>query len=502
MEKNEIIEHPINAAYIFPPIDLLNPTADPAPEQERLPVRPERLNVLLTDLGVDGTVIHVTVGASVTRYELEVKKSTHLRKLLRLVDDISLNLGIINVRVIPSPKHADWVELEIPNPTRSFVSLREMIASEAFRNAASELSFCVGQTMDGDYLVSDLKRMPHLILAGSTASGKSVSIHALLISLLYKATPQEVKLILIDPKQVELGEFGAVPHLLIPVVTDLHKAVGVLHWAVTEMQNRYRVLQTTGCRDLEMYNEKCADSARKLPKLVIVIEELSDLMLVSRREVEESLARLAQMSRAVGIHLVISTQRPETDVLTGLLRANIPSRMAFSVPTAKQSRLILDNNGAEKLIGQGDMLVSFAGTHRPVRVQGCFVSDAEVEAVVAFLGEKETGTFDEAVLQATGTELNSLCTPRKVHRRSKEELFNAAVDLFLENGSASVSLLQRKLKLGYRNATRIMEKLEEKGIVGPFQGNKPREVLITREQWASMKDNLIITTEPDAEDDE
>jgi len=401
------------------------------------------------------------------------------------------------VRIAAVPGKISIVGIEVPNRAVTAVSLREVIDSPEFSKAKSKSSFAVGKDIGGSCIVGNIAKLPHMLIAGTTGSGKSVCMNSIIISLLYKASPEDVKLIMIDPKMVELGIYNAIPHLLIPVVTDPKKAAGSLQWAVTEMMRRYKSMSDAGVRDLESYNSIMeAEGNDKLPQVVCIIDELADLMLVAAKEVEESICRIAQMGRAAGIHLIIATQRPSADVITGLMKANIPSRIAFAVASAMESRIILDTMGAEKLVGKGDMLYSPIGSGKPLRVQGCFVTDEEVEAVATFVKENFNANYDDAVMKdiekkAAQTGSSKPATASDPEPNDAEldgdEMLPAAVDVILETNQASVSMLQRRLKLGYARAARIVDEMEEKGIVGPFQGSKPREILITKEQWEAMK---------------
>ena len=387
--------------------------------------------------------------------------------------------------------------IEVPNRAVNTVSLREVIDSKEFHSAKSKSSFAVGKDIGGNCIIGNIAKLPHMLIAGTTGSGKSVCMNSIIISLLYKASPDDVKLIMVDPKMVELGIYNSIPHLLIPVVTDPKKAAGSLQWAVTEMLRRYKAMSDAGVRDLESYNSivESEEEGKKLPQVVVIIDELADLMLVAAKEVEESICRIAQMGRAAGIHLIIATQRPSADVITGLMKANIPSRIAFAVASAMESRIILDTQGAEKLVGKGDMLYAPIGCGKPKRVQGCFVSDPEVEAVTNYVKANFITEYDQEVMQEIDRKAeqtgNSKSTASEVEPTADEEyadeMLPAAVDVILETKQASVSMLQRRLKLGYARAARIVDEMEEKGIVGPFQGSKPREILITQEQWETMR---------------
>ena len=484
--------------YCFPPIDLLKrPVRAGADGTEEMRENSRRLNETLASFKIDAHIINVTRGPSVTRYEAQLDKGVRLSKLTNCANDIALSLGASGVRIAAVPDKISVVGIEVPNRTVTTVSLREVIDSNEFSNAKAKTSFAVGKSIDGKCIVGNISKMPHMLIAGTTGSGKSVCMNSLIISLLYKASPEDVKLIMVDPKMVELGIYNGIPHLLIPVVTDPKKAAGSLQWAVTEMMRRYKMMSDLGVRDLESYNSivTAEEGGQKLPYVVIIIDELADLMMVASKEVEESICRVAQMGRAAGMHLVIATQRPSADVITGLMRANIPSRIAFSVASNIESRIILDVSGAEKLVGKGDMLYAPIGCGKQLRVQGCFVTDSEVEAVAGYVKENYVADYNQDVLkeiekqaQMAGKKTASVSEPEPNDEElDGDEMLPAAVDVILETGQASVSMLQRRLKLGYARAARIVDEMEEKGIVGPFQGSKPRSILITKEQWASMK---------------
>ena len=457
-----------------------------------------RLNETLASFHIDAHIINVTRGPSVTRYEVELDKGVRLNKLTNCADDIALSLGASGVRIAAVPGKISIVGIEVPNRAVTTVSLREVIDSPEFSKSKSKSSFAVGKDIGGSCIVGNIAKMPHMLIAGTTGSGKSVCMNSIIISLLYKSGPEDVKLIMVDPKMVELGIYNGIPHLLIPVVTDPKKAAGSLQWAVTEMLRRYKLMSDVGVRDLESYNGIITqeEGGQKLPQVVIIIDELADLMLVAAKEVEDSICRIAQMGRAAGMHLIIATQRPSADVITGLMKANIPSRIAFSVASAMESRIILDTQGAEKLVGKGDMLYAPIGIGKPLRVQGCFVTDAEVEAVASFVKDNFSSDYNQQVLEeiekkaqqtGKGSKANVADPEPSSEELEGDEMLPAAVDVILETGQASVSMLQRRLKLGYARAARIVDEMEEKGIVGPFQGSKPRAILVTKEQWASMR---------------
>ena len=484
--------------YCFPPIDLLKrPPRGGADGTEEMRENSRRLNETLQSFKIDAHITNVTRGPSVTRYEVELDKGVRLSKLTGCADDIALSLGASGVRIAAVPGKISIVGIEVPNRAVTTVSLREVIDSDAFASAKAKASFSVGKSIDGNCIVGNIGKMPHMLIAGTTGSGKSVCMNSIIISLLYKASPEDVKLIMVDPKMVELGIYNGIPHLLIPVVTDPKKAAGSLQWAVVEMMRRYKMMSDMGVRDLESYNSivTAEEDGQKLPQVVIIIDELADLMMVAAKEVEDSICRIAQMGRAAGMHLIIATQRPSADVITGLMKANIPSRIAFSVASAMESRIILDTMGAEKLVGKGDMLYAPIGSGKPLRVQGCFVTDAEVEAVAGYVKENYVANYDDEVLKEieksaaqTGKKTPTAADPDPSDEELEgDEMLPAAVDVILETGQASVSMLQRRLKLGYARAARIVDEMEEKGIVGPFQGSKPRSILITKEQWAAMQ---------------
>lgn len=503
-------QEPAKPEYQFPPVDLLKAGSGQAHDgTEEMRQNAERLSDTLQSFGIEAHIINVTRGPSVTRYELELQRGVKLSKVTNLADDIALALGASGVRIAAIPDKISVVGIEVPNRIVSVVMAREVIDSPEFAKHKSKVSFAVGKDIGGNRIIGDIGKLPHLLIAGTTGSGKSVCMNSLIISLLYKAKPEEVKLIMIDPKMVELGIYNGIPHLLIPVVTDPKKAAGSLQWAVTEMMRRYRMMADAGVRDLESYNKQARMSAddelEPMPQIVVVIDELADLMLVAAKEVEESICRIAQMGRASGIHLVIATQRPSADVITGLMKANIPSRIAFAVASAMESRIILDTAGAEKLVGKGDMLYAPLGQGKPKRVQGCFITDNEVQDVVTFIKDSSEAEYSDSVMAEIDKKAaesgksgsgSSGGTAAETESSDGDEMLPAAVDVILETGQASVSMLQRRLKLGYARAARIMDEMEERGLVGPFEGSKPRQLLITREQWQAIKDGAPISSEP------
>ncbi len=489
----EIMNDLESLPYVFPPTDLLK-MRDSANEDditEELRKNADILTNTLQSFGVSARVIDINRGPAVTRYELQPGAGVKVSKIAGLSDDLALNLAAKGVRIeAPIPGKAA-VGVEVPNKNRDIVNIRELIESKEFQEAKSKLTVALGKDIVGNVVLADLKEMPHLLVAGSTGSGKSVCINAMIISLMYKANPDEVKLLLIDPKVVELNVYNGIPHLLIPVVTDPRKAAGALNWAVSEMLKRYQLFADNSVRDIEGYN-KLADSRddmQRMPKVVIIIDELADLMLVAASEVEDSINRLAALARAAGMHLVVATQRPSVDVITGVIKANIGSRIAFKTSSQVDSRTILPDGSAEKLLGKGDMLFYPQTDMR--RVQGCFVSDSEVEEVVRFVKNGGTAAYDEGILD----DIEKLAVKEKGKKSSEEyssegggfddgdDMLDAAIECVIEMGMASTSMLQRKLKLGYARAARIIDQMEERGIVGPFEGSKPRQVLITKEQW-------------------
>lgn len=497
-------------AYEIPPIELLEEFDSTSSEgEEEIGTNRERLNNCLKSFNVGARVVGVTRGPSVTRYDLELDAGLRLTKLTNLAGDLALNLGVENVRIAPVPDKISTVGVEVPNRNTSTVGLRELLQSDNFRKAKSPLSFAIGKDISGDCIVGNIAKLPHMLIAGTTGSGKSVCMNCLILSLLYKASPDEVRLIMIDPKMVELQIYNGIPQLYIPVVTDPKKAAGALQWSVVEMMKRYRLFSEVNVRDLEGYNEvQRLNGESTMPSLVIVIDELADLMMTAAKEVEESICRVAQMGRAAGVHLVIATQRPSADVITGLMKANIPSRIAFAVSSSLESRIIMDQSGAEKLVGKGDMLYSPIGMGKPQRIQGAFVSDEEREAVINFI-KKQSGeaTYDQAAIREIEAkaaekerEKEKGSAPRsaiadEIAAESENNLFAGfdpliprAVEIILEEKQGSVSHLQRRLKVGFSRAGRIMDEMEELGMVGPAEGTKTRKVLITREKWQALND--------------
>ncbi len=486
-------------AYQYPPVSLLDERegVEPGEAMGELRLNQARLSDTIRSFGIDAKIVGVIRGPSVTRYEVELDQGVRLNKLTALSDDLALALGATGVRIAPIPDKISMVGIEVPNKLVSPVPIHDVIDSKEFRDHRSKVAFSVGKDIGGTCIVGDIAKLPHLLIAGTTGSGKSVCTNSLIVSLLYKSTPEEVRLIMVDPKMVELGVYNGIPHLLIPVVTDPKKAAGALQWAVTEMMKRYRAFSEVGARDLTAYNAHAAKIEGKstFPQVVVVIDELADLMLVAAKEVEEAICRVAQMGRAAGMHLIIATQRPSADVITGLMKANIPSRIAFAVASALESRIILDTTGAEKLVGRGDMLWYPLGAGKPTRVQGCLISDEEVAAVVDFVKKSGETKYDDEIIQEIEQHVEEKekgkngvgGNPPEGTDDGSDELLPAAIQVVVETGMASVSMLQRRLKLGYSRAARLVDQMEEKGIVGPFEGSKPRQVLITKDQWQEMQ---------------
>ncbi len=448
----------------------------------------------LASFGVHAEITDISRGPTVTRYELKPASGVRISKITNLADDIALNLAAVNVRIeAPIPGKAA-VGIEIPNTVKNSVSMREVVDSIDFKNQKSLLSAGLGKDIAGKTVFCDIAKMPHLLIAGTTGSGKSVCMNSIIVSILYRATPSEVKFLMIDPKKVEFSKYENIPHLLVPVVTDPRKASGALGWAVSEMLNRYQKFSDTGVRDIEGYNRYVSkhDGMEPMPKIVICIDELADLMMAAPKEVEDSICRLAQMARAAGMHLVIATQRPSVDVITGLIKANISSRIALTVSSAIDSRTILDSGGAEKLLGMGDMLYSPIGSNKPLRVQGCYISDDEVEELCDFIKNQGESDYSEEIQKeieskAVQDKSSSKFTDDGESGENLDPLFAEAVDVVLENGKASTSFLQRKLGVGYSRGSKIMDQMEEKHIIGPAEGAKPRKILINKQQWIQMQ---------------
>ncbi len=479
--------------YEFPPIEMLSEGSKVALKGGKRAVTDtaSKLQKTLYSFGVSAKVENVSVGPAITRYELRPAEGVRVSKIANLADDIALNLAAETIRIeAPIPgKHA--VGIEVPNAENEVVHLRDIIDSNEFESHKSKLAFALGKDVAGQAVVADIAKMPHVMIAGATGSGKSVCINTLISSIIYKAKPSEVKLVMVDPKVVELSVYNEIPHLLIPVVTDPRKAAGALAWAVQEMENRYATFAQKGVRDLKGYNEAVekADGIGKLPHIVIIIDELADLMMVAKKDVEDAICRLAQKARAAGMHLVIATQRPSVDVITGLIKANIPSRIAFAVSSQVDSRTILDMVGAEKLLGKGDMLFYPAGAPKPTRIQGAFISDGEVEKIVNFLKANGQANYNPDIIESIE---NANKTDREMAEQAEEDddtdpFLMDAIDVVVETGQASTSFIQRRFKVGYARAGRIIDQMEERGVISGYQGSKPREVLMTKERLAELK---------------
>ncbi len=489
--------------YSFPSVSLLNNKENKGnlDVSSELKTNAARLVDTLKSFGVETRITDICRGPSVTRYELQPSAGVKISKITNLADDISLNLASGGVRIeAPVPNKAA-VGIEVPNKEKEVVYLKEVISSPEFKNAKSPLTFALGKDIAGNVKISDIAKMPHVLIAGATGSGKSVCVNSLIVSLLYKSSPLNVRLLMIDPKVVELGVYNGIPHLLVPVVTDPKKASGALSWAVAEMMKRYKLFAKTGVREMKSFNllvdsgktDEEGNPYEKMPNIVIIIDELADLMMASMsREVENSICRLAQMARAAGMHLVIATQRPSVDVITGLIKANIPSRIAFTVSSQVDSRTIIDVAGAEKLLGKGDMLYYPMDEQKPIRVQGCFLSEKEIERIVAHIKQDKTINYSEEIIEEI--DRHAVKNDKKSNKKEddfdqKDPMLFAAIETVVENGQASTSFLQRKLKLGYSRAARIMDELEMMNVVGPQSGSKPREILMTREEFLQLSLN-------------
>ena len=495
------LEHAITVEdenYEFPPIELLSEGEgrNLRGGKKAIADNATKLQKTLYSFGVSAKVENVSVGPAITRYELKPAEGVRVNKIANLADDIALNLAAASIRIEAPIPGKQAVGIEVPNTETEMVHLRDILQTNSFVDHKSKLAFALGKDVAGNEVVTDIAKMPHVLIAGSTGSGKSVCINTLITSIIYKAKPSEVKLLMVDPKVVELSVYNGIPHLLIPVVTDPKKAAGALAWAVQEMVNRYSLFANKGVRDLNGYNEAIEKegSAEKLPQIVIVIDELADLMMVAAKDVEDAICRLAQMARAAGMHLVIATQRPSVDVITGIIKANIPSRIAFAVSSQVDSRTILDMVGAEKLLGKGDMLFYPSGAPKPTRLQGAFVSDKEVEKIVDFLKSNGEVQYSEDIIE---TIEKSNTTDKDLEREDCEDdtdpFLNDAIETVIETKQASTSFIQRRFKVGYARAGRIIDQMEERGVISGYQGSKPREVLMTKERWQEL--NMAKTPE-------
>jgi len=469
--------------YRIPKISLLTKNTSINKEDKSIAFeKAKQLEEILENFNVDAKVIGISKGPAITRYEIELKPGTKMSKITNLSDDIALNLATQQVRIAAVPGKAA-VGIEVPNESTSIVMLREVLETDAFEKSEAKLSVGLGKNIAGTPIIADLGKMPHMLIAGATGSGKSVCVNTLITSILLNAKPDEVKFLMIDPKVVELNTYNGIPHLILPVVTDPKKASVALNWAVQEMTRRYNEFAEAGVRDIKGFNKKIGDDRSKfMPQIVVIIDELADLMMVAPNQVEDAICRLAQMARAAGIHLIVATQRPSVDVITGVIKANIPSRVAFAVSSSIDSRTIIDMSGAEKLLGKGDMLYYPVGSSKPQRVQGAFISDEEVESIVnAVKNQFETFTYDESILSNVSASIGS-----SESSDSDDEYLAAAIKLVIEMEQASISMLQRKFKIGYNRAARIVDEMEERGVVGPSLGSKPRAVLISKSELESM----------------
>ena len=486
------LEHTITVEdehYEFPPIQLLAEGDKKGIKGGKKAVADTatRLQKTLYSFGVSAKVENVSVGPAITRYELKPAEGVRVSKIANLADDIALNLAAETIRIEAPIPGKQAVGIEVPNKENEVVALRDIIDCDKFKEHKSKLAFALGKDVAGNEVVTDIAKMPHVLIAGATGSGKSVCINTMIASIIYKAKPSEVKLVMVDPKVVELSVYNGIPHLLIPVVTDPKKAAGALAWAVQEMVNRYSLFASKNVRDIKGYNEAIEEEGHKLPQIVIIIDELSDLMMVSPKDVEDSICRLAQMARAAGMHLVIATQRPSVDVITGIIKANIPSRIAFAVSSQVDSRTILDMAGAEKLLGKGDMLFYPAGAPKPTRIQGAFISDKEVEKIVDFIKGNGEATYNDEIIKQIE---NANSTDQELDNADDDDsdpLLMEAIEVVVETGQASTSFIQRRFKVGYARAGRIIDQMEERGIISGFQGSKPREVLMSKERWEELK---------------
>ena len=476
--------------YEFPPIDFLKPGKSATKlGKKAVTDTANKLQKTLYSFGVSAKVENVSVGPTITRYELKPAEGVRVSKIANLADDIALSLAAETIRIEAPIPGKQAVGIEIPNKEKEVVALRDIIGSQEFAKAKSKLAFALGKDAAGEAVVADIAKMPHVLIAGSTGSGKSVCINTLITSIIYKSKPSEVKLVMVDPKVVELSVYNGIPHLLIPVVTDPKKAAGALAWAVQEMVNRYHLFAEKNVRDIAGYNEALEKEGAegKLPQIVIIIDELADLMMVAKNDVEDAICRLAQMARAAGMHLVIATQRPSVDVITGIIKANIASRISFAVTSQVDSRTILDSAGAEKLLGKGDMLFFPTGVLKPIRIQGAFVSDSEVEKIVSFLKENGGPTYSEDVLEKIE---RANTTDKELDEQDENEVdpfLMEAIDTVVDLGQASASFIQRRFKVGYARAGRIIDQMEARGIISGYEGSKPRQVLVSKEQWQELK---------------
>ena len=490
LEHAQIVE---DEHYEYPPVELLSKPSKKTLKggAKALTDTATRLQKTLYSFGVSAKVENVSVGPAITRYELKPAEGVRVSKIANLADDIALNLAAETIRIEAPIPGKQAVGIEVPNKEKEVVHFREILDSDEFKGNKSKLTVGLGKDVAGNVQLADIAKMPHVLIAGSTGSGKSVCINTIITSIIYNAKPSEVKFVMVDPKVVELSVYNGIPHLLIPVVTDPRKAAGALAWAVQEMDDRYNKFASKGVRDLKGYNKAIEkeNEAGKLPQIVIIIDELADLMMVAKNDVEDAICRLAQKARAAGMHLVIATQRPSVDVITGLIKANVPSRIAFAVSSQVDSRTILDSVGAEKLLGKGDMLFFPAGAPKPSRVQGAFVSDDEVEKIVDFIKSNGTATYSEDILESieNGNKTDKEIAQEQAEDDDTDPFLMDAIQTVVETGQASTSFIQRRFKVGYARAGRIIDQMEERGVISGYQGSKPREVLMTKERWEELK---------------
>ncbi len=491
LEEIQTVEKNKKSVYEFPPINLLKENKYGVHKTSKAVIEDNarKLEQTLESFGVKASVVDISVGPSVTRYELQPETGVKVSKIVNLSDDIALNLSANGIRIEAPIPGKPAVGIEVPNRETSAVLLREVLETHSFKKFPSKVAFALGKDISGQVVVTDIAKMPHLLIAGATGSGKSVCINTLIMSILYKSSPDDVKLLMIDPKVVELSIFNGIPHLMIPVVTEPRKAAGALNWAVQEMSDRYKLFAAANVRDIRGYNQMIRDTGegKKMPQIVIIVDELADLMMASANEVEDAICRLAQMARAAGIHLIIATQRPSVDVITGLIKANIPSRIAFSVSSGTDSRTIIDGVGAEKLLGKGDMLFYPVGLQKPVRLQGAFVSDKEVEQVVGFLKKNAEAAYNQEIMEQLNKTADS--DGSMGDSSDYDALFNDALELVVDKQKASASMIQRRFRVGYNRAARIVDQLYDAGFVGDEEGSKPRNVLISREEYHRLKED-------------
>ncbi len=477
--------------YVFPPIDLLGKqkSKDGTIDKRSIHATAVKLQKTLASFGVEAKVTNITKGPTVTRYELTPSTGVKVSRIVNLADDIALNLAAKSIRIeAPIPGKAA-VGIEVPNTMPESVLLREVVESDTFKNHPSNVAFSLGKDAAGETVVGDIAKMPHVLIAGSTGSGKSVCINSLIVSILYKSKPSDVKLILVDPKMVELSGYNGIPHLLIPVVTDPKKAAGALNWAVQEMVRRYNLFASHGVKDIKGYNKAIETELDgvKMPQIVIIIDELADLMMVAPNDVEDAICRLAQMARAAGMHLVVATQRPSVDVITGIIKANIPSRIAFTVSSQVDSRTILDMAGAEKLLGKGDMLYFPVGESKPHRIQGAFISEKEIEDIVSYIKQNSNATYSEDIIESIEKSNDKTKGSSDEDESDADPILTDAIDLVVDMGQASASMLQRRFKIGYSRAGRIIDQMEQRGLISGYEGSKPRQVLVSKAEWQELK---------------